>query len=103
MRTADKNHVARVVFLLILVVTIVVGVRITTASEHVPLEQGIRDNAFCVDRRRRDAFVRVVCTAKGGGPPLLRPAAVRNGVTSRRNPRPGPGSVTFAVDLLLVS
>ena len=95
-RTADKNYVARDVLLLVLIIVVVVGVRIVTASERVPLEQGICVDTFRVNRRRRGALVRVVRAVEGNRSPLLCPAAARRGATSRRNPRPGLESAAFA-------
>ena len=77
MRTADKNHISRHVLFLVLVVAVVAGARIATASERVPLEQGIHDNAFHVGCCCRDALIRVVRIVKGGRPPFPRPAAAR--------------------------
>ena len=103
MITADEKHVARNVLLLVLVVAVVAGVRVASALEHVPLEQGVRDDACRVDCHRRGALVRFARAVKSGQLPLSRPTAACCGVTSRRNLRPGPGSVAFALGLLLVS
>ena len=95
-RTAGKNYVARDVLLLVLIIAVVADVWIPTASERVPLEQGICVDTCRVNRRCRGALVRVDRAVKCDRPPLLCPDAARRGTTSCRNPRPGSESAIFA-------